>query len=75
MDRLDPLDAAFVEMEPRIQPQHVAAVLILSRPDDAGPDYVDDVYRAALASTAPIRSAASPLSPSRQGHPRHVGLA
>ncbi len=54
MDRLDPLDAAFVEMEPRIQPQHVAAVLILSPPDDAGPDYVDDLYRAALASTAPI---------------------
>jgi diacylglycerol O-acyltransferase len=54
MDLLDPLDAALVEMEPRTQPQHVAAVLILLPPDGAGPDYVDDLYRAALASTAPI---------------------
>ena len=54
MDRMDLLDAAMVMVEPISQPQHVAAVLILSPPDDAGPRYVDDLYREALAATHPI---------------------
>ncbi|MGO9103112.1 MAG: wax ester/triacylglycerol synthase domain-containing protein, partial [Mycobacterium sp.] len=54
MDRLDPLDAAMVTVEPLSHPQHVAAVLILSPSDDAGPGYVDEVYRCALAATEPI---------------------
>ncbi len=54
MDRLDPLDAAMVTVEPMSQPQHVAAVLVLSPPDGAGPGYVDDLYRDALTATHPI---------------------
>jgi WS/DGAT/MGAT family acyltransferase len=54
MDRLDPLDAAMVTVEPLSHPQHVAAVLILSPSDDAGPGYVDEVYRCALAAPEPI---------------------
>ncbi|MFZ0831927.1 MAG: wax ester/triacylglycerol synthase family O-acyltransferase [Mycobacterium sp.] len=51
MKRLDPLDAAMVAVEPMSQPQHVGAVLVLSPPDDAGPGYVDQLYREALAAT------------------------
>ncbi|MGO9152024.1 wax ester/triacylglycerol synthase family O-acyltransferase [Mycobacterium sp.] len=54
MDWMDPLDAAMVTVEPMSQPQHVAAVLILSPPDDAAPNYVDELYREALAATHPI---------------------
>jgi diacylglycerol O-acyltransferase / wax synthase len=54
MERMDPLDAAMVTAEPMSQPQHVAAVLILSPPDDAGPEYVDELYREALSATDPI---------------------
>ena len=53
MDRMDPLDAAMVTAE-ALTPMHVAAVLILSPPDDAGPGYVDYLYREALAATGPI---------------------
>ena len=49
MERMDPLDAAMVTAEPMSQPQHVAAVLILSPPDDARPEYVDELYREALS--------------------------
>jgi WS/DGAT/MGAT family acyltransferase len=54
MERMDPLDAAMVTAEPMSQPQHVAAVLILSPPDDASPEYVDELYREALFATDPI---------------------
>jgi WS/DGAT/MGAT family acyltransferase len=54
LDRLDPLDAAMVTVEPMSHPMHVAAVLILSPPDDAGPGYVDELYRETLAATDPI---------------------
>ena len=54
MDLLDPLDAAMVTADPISQPLHVAAVLILSPPDDAGLGYVDEVYRQALALTDSI---------------------
>ncbi len=54
MDRMDLLDAAMVTVEPMSHPMHVAAVLILSPPADAGPGYVDELYREALAATDPI---------------------
>jgi len=54
MDRMDLLDAAMVTVEPMSHPTHVAAVLILSPPADAGPGYVDELYREALAGTDPI---------------------
>jgi diacylglycerol O-acyltransferase / wax synthase len=54
MDPLDPLDAAMMTAELLSQTLHVAAVLILSPPEDAGPGYVDELYRKALAATDPI---------------------
>jgi diacylglycerol O-acyltransferase / wax synthase len=50
MNPLDPLDAAMMTAEWVSNPMHVGAVLILSPPQDAGPDYVDELYRAALAA-------------------------
>ena len=49
MDPLDPLDVAMMAAELVASPMHVGAVLILSPPEDAGPDYIDDLYREALA--------------------------
>ena len=49
MNPLDPLDAAMMTAELVSNPMHVGAVLILSPPADAGPDYVDELYREALA--------------------------
>jgi WS/DGAT/MGAT family acyltransferase len=54
MNRLDPLDAAMMTAELLSSPIHVGVVLILSPPDDAGPDYVDELYREALAGNEPI---------------------
>jgi diacylglycerol O-acyltransferase / wax synthase len=54
MDALDPLEAAMITVEPLSHPQHTAAVLILSPPDDAGPGYVDELYRKTLAATDPV---------------------
>ena len=49
MNPLDPLDAAMMTAELVSNPMHVGAVLILSPPEDAGPDYADKLYREALA--------------------------
>lgn len=54
MEPLEPFDAAMVVAEPVSQPQHVAAVMILSPPPGAAPDYVDELYRSTLASPGPI---------------------
>ena len=54
MSPLDPLDAAMLTAELVSNPMHVGAVLILSPPDDAGPDYVDELYREALAGNDPV---------------------
>lgn len=54
MEPMDPFDAAMVAAETLSQPQHVAAVLILSPPAGAGPDYFDEMYRSALAAPGPI---------------------
>ncbi|ORV82594.1 diacylglycerol O-acyltransferase [Mycobacterium interjectum] len=54
MDPLDPLDVAMMAGELVASPMHVGAVLILSPPEDAGPDYVEELYRDALAGKDPI---------------------
>jgi WS/DGAT/MGAT family acyltransferase len=46
---LDPLDVAMMAAELVASPMHVGAVLTLSPPEDAGPGYVDELYREALA--------------------------
>ncbi len=66
MDLLEPLDVAMMTAELLSDPLHVAALLILSPPADAGPDYVDELYRDALNSTAE-------LDPRFRRHP-HVGV-
>src|SRR5271166_6066408 len=45
---MDPLDTAMWIGEVLSNPMHTAALLILSPPDDAGPGYVDEVYREGL---------------------------
>ena len=54
MNPLDPLDAAMMTAELLSSPMHVGAVLVLSPPADAEPDYVDEVYREALAGNESI---------------------
>jgi diacylglycerol O-acyltransferase / wax synthase len=54
MNLLDPLDAAMMTAELVSNPMHVGAVLILSPPEDAGPDYVGELYRAVLAGNDSI---------------------
>ncbi|MGA8249282.1 MAG: wax ester/triacylglycerol synthase family O-acyltransferase [Mycobacterium sp.] len=54
MNPLDPLDAAMMTAELLSSPMHVGAVLILSPPTDAGPDYVDELYGEALAGNESI---------------------
>jgi diacylglycerol O-acyltransferase / wax synthase len=54
MGALDPLDVAMMAAEVVANPLHVGAVLILSPPQGAGPMYVDDLYRQALAANDPI---------------------
>ena len=54
MNPLDPLDAAMMTAELLSNPMHAGAVLILSPPQDAGPEYVDELYREALAGNDPI---------------------
>ena len=66
MDLLEPLDVAMMAAELLSDPLHVAALLILSPPADAGPGYVDELYRDALTSTAE-------LDPRFRRHP-HVGI-
>ncbi|KAA1249853.1 wax ester/triacylglycerol synthase family O-acyltransferase [Mycobacterium simiae] len=46
---LDPLDAAMMTAELVSNPMHVGAVLILSPPQNSGPNYADELYRDALA--------------------------
>lgn len=50
MNLLNPLDAAMMTAELVSSPMHVGAVLLLSPPADAGPDFVDRLHRDALAN-------------------------
>jgi UDP-glucose 4-epimerase len=45
---MDPLDLAFVVMEGRERPMHVGGLQLFTPPADAGPDYIRDIYDAAL---------------------------
>lgn len=54
MAPMDPLDAAMMTAELVASPMHVGAVLILSPPTDAGPDYVDVLHREALTGNHSI---------------------
>ncbi|OBI63015.1 wax ester/triacylglycerol synthase family O-acyltransferase [Mycobacterium sp. E796] len=54
MAPMDPLDVAMMAAELVASPMHVGAVLILSPPEDAGPDFVDKLYRETLAGDHPI---------------------
>ncbi len=54
MDLLDPLDAAMMAGEVLSSPLHVAAALVLSPPDDAGPGYIDDLHQQMLTSDVPV---------------------
>ena len=54
MDWLDALDAAMMTAEVLSNPLNVGAVLILSPPPDAGPGYVDELHRKALAGRDPL---------------------
>jgi len=54
MDPLEPLDAAMITAELLSDPLHVAALLILSPPADAGPGYVEELYQEALTDTAEL---------------------
>jgi len=66
VDLLEPLDVAMMTAELLSDPLHVAALLILAPPADAGPGYVDELYRDALTSTAE-------LDPRFRRYP-HVGV-
>ncbi|WP_068183107.1 wax ester/triacylglycerol synthase family O-acyltransferase [Mycobacterium sp. UM_CSW] len=54
MAPMDPLDVAMMAAELVASPMHVGAVLILSPPEDAGPDFVDELYGETLAGNHPI---------------------
>ena len=63
MEPMGPLDAAMMTGEVLSNPLHVAALLILAPPGDAGPGYVDQWYRDGLA-------AADVLDPDSEGGDR-----
>lgn len=54
MNPMDPLDAAMMTAELVSNPMHVGAVLILEPPKDAGREYVDELYRDAVAGSYSI---------------------
>lgn len=61
MQPVNPLDAAMITADVISNPLHVAAVLILSPPDDAGSDYVDELHqRPTSGNTASGRRCVSP---------------
>jgi len=66
MNPLDPLDAAMMTAELVSNPMHVGAVLVLSPPADAGPNYVDELFSATLA-------AGDSIDPRLRRHP-HLGV-
>ncbi len=45
---MDPTDLPFVVMEARERPMHVGGLQLFTTPDDAGPDYLRDIYEASL---------------------------
>ncbi len=59
------LDAAIMTGDALTSPMHVAALMIFTPPDDAGPHYLDDIYRESLDD-------ALALDPRLRRHP-HIG--
>ena len=51
MQLMDPMEAALMSAETLVNPIHVAALMIFSPPDDAGPGFVDDLYTQGLIAT------------------------
>ena len=47
---IDPPSAAFLLAESRNQPMHVGGLQLYERPDDAGPDFVRELFMAATSS-------------------------
>lgn len=45
MTVVGPFDAFFLIGETRVQPTHVGGLMLFDLPDDAGPEYVADLYR------------------------------
>ena len=66
MDPLEPLDAAMMTAELLSDPLHTAALLVLSPPSGAPPEFVDELYQDALTGTAE-------LDPRFRRHP-HIGI-
>ncbi|MCV7199352.1 wax ester/triacylglycerol synthase family O-acyltransferase [Mycobacterium angelicum] len=64
MNPLDPLDAAMMTAELVSSPMHVGAVLVLSPPADAGPNYVDELYSWTL-------DAGDSIDPRLRRYPHH----
>lgn len=54
MQLMDPLDAVLLTAEQLGNPMHVAALLLLTPPADAPPDYVETLYDEAVASAAEV---------------------
>jgi WS/DGAT/MGAT family acyltransferase len=57
MQHLNPIDAAFLQMESSRTPMHVGGLLTFRLPDDAPPDFLRTLFahqRAQLPSTAPF---------------------
>ncbi|GAA5046061.1 WS/DGAT/MGAT family O-acyltransferase [Nocardia callitridis] len=52
MEFIAPIDAVFLIAESREQPMHVGSLQIFETPEDAGPDFVRNVYRKLLADKA-----------------------
>lgn len=88
---MDPLDLVFVLAEGRERPMHVGGLQLFTPPPDAGPDYIREIYEAAVAEQRELH----PLLARRPGrtpllgrfqweedkridlsyHVRHTGLA
>ncbi|MGZ4561418.1 MAG: wax ester/triacylglycerol synthase domain-containing protein, partial [Mycobacteriaceae bacterium] len=54
MVRMDPVDAVFMVAEQLSNPLHIAALLIITPPEDAGPGFVDDLHRSSLAAVGKL---------------------
>ena len=88
---MDPTDLPFVVMEARERPMHVGGLQLFTTPDDAGPDYLRQIYETAVTDSSELH----PLLARRPGttpvvgrvqwerdrqidlsyHVRHTGLA
>ena len=54
MGVMDGMDAAMMTGDALTSPMHVAALMIFTPPDDAGPSYLDDLHRAGVEGAADI---------------------